>query len=988
MCNWCGPEELCNGWNKLTQGHYKWKHLTFTWDDENIDYYIIINKPQQNDFFISEKTIVFQMEPWIDDTKKLWGRKTWEQWASPDPYSFLQVRSPKYFLNNVEWNLNTTWKEFQTKRIEKDNTQKISSVMSSQYFDTGHIKRIDFLKFLEEKNDPIIQIDVFGKENKHGLASYRGQVPREHKDGVMFPYKYYFMCENNAEENYMTEKIWDALLAECLCFYWGCPNATDYIDEKAFVQLDMNDFEKSYTILREAVKNDLWKDRIDIIRREKQKVLNYYSFCPTVERVLGTYETYTTFFGYREKEVSTVCFLHSRTNNSQQTDRLHAMVERVTKSSLFDCIYIINIGDPISKYMSFPHEKINVIEYSTLHEWGQFATLHLLHVFCQFHPHARVCYLHNEGSRETTSFDYLLETACLDRLKDHDTVGVGMTTSKTGSLFYHDNMWWATSKYICKLRDPGFQKDPTEAQYFILANKNVCAFSAPDTNRCTDIGCITSYIIHSLDALDKGHEIMECLTDICVSYHVFPAVSKSDILRTSDGKIVYRGRCWTYEPLQNEFSDEDIACSLSHLLLYERLISDEKYLAYFIVRDNDVIGDEEKQSFYTCLQHLPPCDTFDIAQFSLCNTPKDDQNVVNVSNYYYYSSNKPSSRPLGNAYLVTKSGCQKILEFAQDKVLLPVNDLLYFLNVHHGLRVLFPRVDTPLWTMSSSTNRIDHQRDEKHYQYYMRIHLGSWGQRLGNQMFQYSYLLAQRKRHGFQILTEGGSLHQFPMLEIQQFHCGVQKDEEVRREEHFWCVDDKITNLVPDRNYVIEGYLQDFHYFDEFRPYILHMFSFKPCMKRRIEKYLENIFGDKTRIGIHLRFPDDMRHEDTFGYTPPCVSYVQDTLMDYQTDTKVFVCSNNAQCAKEFMNKIPWVIPVISDMDPIEDMCSLSLCDHIVLTTGSFGWWGAYLNTRTGLRVCIYGKNYRFVDISGEGMFYPGWEVYSPQNETIIPKFH
>jgi len=199
--------------------------------------------------------------------------------------------------------------------------------MSSHYFDTGHIKRIDFLKFLEEKNDPIIQIDVFGKENKHGLSSYRGQVPREHKDGVMFPYKYYFMCENNAEENYMTEKMWDALLAECLCFYWGCPNATDYIDKKAFVQLDMNDFEKSYTILREAVKNDLWKDRIDVIRREKQKVLNYYSFCPTVERVLGTYETYTTFFGYREKEVSTVCFLHSRTNNSQQTDRLHAIVD-------------------------------------------------------------------------------------------------------------------------------------------------------------------------------------------------------------------------------------------------------------------------------------------------------------------------------------------------------------------------------------------------------------------------------------------------------------------------------------------------------------------------------------------------------------------------------------------------------------------------------------------------------------------------------------
>ncbi len=48
----------------------------------------------------------------------------------------------------------------------------------------------------------------------------------------------------------------------------------------------MNNFEKSYNIIREAIEQDWWSQRIDIIRKEKERVLEYFSFCPTVERVL------------------------------------------------------------------------------------------------------------------------------------------------------------------------------------------------------------------------------------------------------------------------------------------------------------------------------------------------------------------------------------------------------------------------------------------------------------------------------------------------------------------------------------------------------------------------------------------------------------------------------------------------------------------------------------------------------------------------------
>ena len=100
-------------------------------------------------------------------------------------------------------------------------------------------------------------------------------------------YKYYFMCENNAEHNFITEKLWEPILCHCLCFYWGCPNVADYIDPRAFVQLDMNDFEKSFQIVKTAIAEDWWRQRLPFIKTERLKILEYYAFCPTVERIIN-----------------------------------------------------------------------------------------------------------------------------------------------------------------------------------------------------------------------------------------------------------------------------------------------------------------------------------------------------------------------------------------------------------------------------------------------------------------------------------------------------------------------------------------------------------------------------------------------------------------------------------------------------------------------------------------------------------------------------
>jgi hypothetical protein len=106
----------------------------------------------------------------------------------------------------------------------------------------------------------------------------------------MFPYKYVFNAENHEIRNYYTEKLIDGILAECLVFYWGCPNISDYIDSRAYVKLNLENFDKDLEIIKTALRENWWEQRIDIIREEKRKILNHLQFFPRLERIINKIE--------------------------------------------------------------------------------------------------------------------------------------------------------------------------------------------------------------------------------------------------------------------------------------------------------------------------------------------------------------------------------------------------------------------------------------------------------------------------------------------------------------------------------------------------------------------------------------------------------------------------------------------------------------------------------------------------------------------------
>jgi GR25 family glycosyltransferase involved in LPS biosynthesis len=280
LCNWCSSEQLCKEWSNMYDSK---SNFVMTSEDTNIDYYVIINSTQEH--FVPEKTIVFQMEPWVHGHSN-WGVKMWGKWANPNPSQFLAVRGRNSNChNNVLWQLEQSYQQL----LDLTYSPKlniISTICSSKFYDEGHIARVNLLRYIETKNTTLV--DIYNQDNFFQFTNYKGPcTPYVDKSKGILPYKYYFMVENNYEPHFITEKLWEPILCESLCFYYGCPNVTDYIDARAFVQLPIDDFEACYQLMLKAVEEDWWTQRLPYIQESKQKILKELSFSSVVHKLLN-----------------------------------------------------------------------------------------------------------------------------------------------------------------------------------------------------------------------------------------------------------------------------------------------------------------------------------------------------------------------------------------------------------------------------------------------------------------------------------------------------------------------------------------------------------------------------------------------------------------------------------------------------------------------------------------------------------------------------
>ena len=278
MCNWCSSEALVKVWNKMSEdNNYRWKDMEIV-SSEPCDFYCIINRPPPGATYDPKKTVIFRMEPYMERDEHQWG-----EFCKPNTKDYMFVGYHDFHYNNNEWHLSLSYKQLSSPdyHIVKKHDHILTTILSDKYKDPGHIKRVDFIKYIEKKMD----VDVFGS-NKFLWKNYKGSIPMYEKDESLLPYKYGFNVENHSIKNYYTEKLIDGILSETLMFYSGCYNARDYIDERAFVYLELSNFESDYNIIKRAMEEDWYTKRLPYIKEAKYKLLNELQFFPRLHSII------------------------------------------------------------------------------------------------------------------------------------------------------------------------------------------------------------------------------------------------------------------------------------------------------------------------------------------------------------------------------------------------------------------------------------------------------------------------------------------------------------------------------------------------------------------------------------------------------------------------------------------------------------------------------------------------------------------------------
>ncbi|NJL63397.1 MAG: glycosyltransferase [Methylacidiphilales bacterium] len=133
----------------------------------------------------------------------------------------------------------------------------------------NHRQRLQFLKSLQENE---IKFDLYGRDLPN-WSNPSGELGN--KWYGMAPYYYNLSIENYADNDwYVSEKLWDALLAWCLPIYYGGSAADKLLPPGSFLRLPSLD-EKGIAYIKEVTATpDAWYEAKDAIAEARQVILH------------------------------------------------------------------------------------------------------------------------------------------------------------------------------------------------------------------------------------------------------------------------------------------------------------------------------------------------------------------------------------------------------------------------------------------------------------------------------------------------------------------------------------------------------------------------------------------------------------------------------------------------------------------------------------------------------------------------------------------
>lgn len=155
-------------------------------------------------------------------------------------------------------------------------------------------------------------------------------------------------------------------------------------------------------------------------------------------------------------------------------------------------------------------------------------------------------------------------------------------------------------------------------------------------------------------------------------------------------------------------------------------------------------------------------------------------------------------------------------------------------------------------------------------------------------------------------------------------------------------------------------------WFARYKDEVIELLSCPTFLKNRIQEKYRHLLEKQITVGIHIRTwsPDEVISKQPKGtkspwrHLFPTTKYLRNAMNHFPDNTTFIVCSDNIKKARALLKDIDKDIHFINDDEGIalkkfsfenqlvalEDLYLLSFCDHNIMTAGTFGWWGSYLN--------------------------------------------
>ena len=279
-CNWTSSADIISAFKRFchcyTKDVYTWKfkhhNLNLTCNLQNPDYNYVMNATNS---MLTSNTIYFCMEP----------PNTFNDYYNICKNNNITFYgSHNYHQNMIDWHISKNIDELSTMSFPKVHNNVLSVIVSDYYRDPGHKIRIDFIRELDNRakeNKLPFDLHIYGRCKSLNFHCFKKELTNGKDDGLL-SYKYHFNAENISSNNYVTEKFTDAIVSECLIFYWGCPNLEKLYDDKSFVRLTLlkENYDKEINLISSYMNNNEFDKRLPNIINTKQDII--YNRSPLV----------------------------------------------------------------------------------------------------------------------------------------------------------------------------------------------------------------------------------------------------------------------------------------------------------------------------------------------------------------------------------------------------------------------------------------------------------------------------------------------------------------------------------------------------------------------------------------------------------------------------------------------------------------------------------------------------------------------------------